>query len=84
MTVKEAAIRIGISGATVYALCAARQLRHSRVGLGRGKIVISEEAVADYLRAREQGPAQLEPLPDARPQAKHLPPRLRHLRLPGA
>ncbi len=56
MTVKMAAARLGVSMATVYALCAHRQIRFSRVGLGRGKIVISEEGVAEYLLAREVAP----------------------------
>jgi excisionase family DNA binding protein len=84
LTVKEAATRMGISSATVYALCTARQLRHSRVGLGRGKIVILEVAVAEYLRARESGPAQLEPPPVPPQHRKPQPLRLEHLRLPGA
>jgi excisionase family DNA binding protein len=84
LTVKEAATRIGISSATVYALCTARQLRHSRVGLGRGKIVISDEAVAEYLRVRESGPAQLEPPPVPLQRRKSQTLRLEHLRLPGA
>jgi excisionase family DNA binding protein len=84
MSVKKAAARMGVSSAIVYALCQARQLRHSRVGLGRGKIVISEDAVAEYLRARESGPAQPEPPPNPRPQVKQQRLRVEHLRLPGA
>jgi excisionase family DNA binding protein len=57
-TVKEAAERLGVSAALVYALCAAKKLRHSRVGLGRGKIVIGEDAIAEYLRGRERGPGE--------------------------
>lgn len=54
-SVKQTAPRLGVSAALVYALCAVHKLRHSRVGLGRGKIVISEEAIAEYLRGREVG-----------------------------
>ena len=58
MTVKQASVRLGVSSATVYGLCAARQLRYSRVGLGRGKIVISEEAIAGLRKAIVISPAQ--------------------------
>ena len=57
MTVQQAAVRLGCSAGTVYALVAARRLRASRVGLGRGKIAISEEAIAEYLAATESGPS---------------------------
>jgi excisionase family DNA binding protein len=62
MTVKMAAERLNVSIATVYALCAHRQIRFSRVGLGRGKITISEAAIAEYLQAREVAP-QIGPPP---------------------
>lgn len=66
LSVKNAAKTMGVSVALVYALCAGRQLRHSRVGLGRGKIVISEEAVAEFLLTRESGPAPRQPGPPPR------------------
>jgi excisionase family DNA binding protein len=77
LSVKQAAERLGVSSGIVYALCAASQLRDSRIGLGRGKIVISEEAIAEYLRAREAGP-QLIPTPPPRVRVK-----LQHLRMPS-
>lgn len=49
MTVQQAADRLGVKAGTVYALCAARKLRHYRVGLGRGRIVVPPEAVEEYL-----------------------------------
>lgn len=49
LTVKEAADRMRLSGASVYALCAAKKLRHQRVGVGRGKILIPPDAVEEYL-----------------------------------
>lgn len=55
-TVKQAAHELGVSPTLVYAMCAARRLRHYRVGLGRGKIVIPEDAVEEYLEARTVGP----------------------------
>lgn len=48
-TVNEASTRLRVCPATVYALCAAKKLRHQRVGVGRGKILISLEAIAEYL-----------------------------------
>ena len=76
MTVKMAAERLSISIATVYALCAHRQIRFSRVGLGRGKIIISEDAIVEYLQAREVAP-QIGPPPLAPELLK-----LEHLHLP--
>jgi hypothetical protein len=78
LTVKSAAARMGVSTAIVYGLCAGRLLRHSRVGLGRGKIVISEEAIAEYLRSHESGPEA--PKPIALPRRTIA---LRHLQLPN-
>jgi len=56
VTVKDAAKVLDVSAQTIYSLCSARVLRHSRIGLGRGKISISEEAIAEYLQAREVAP----------------------------
>jgi excisionase family DNA binding protein len=52
MTVREASGRIGISTSLVYALCQAGVILHTRHGRPgrRGKIVISEEALAAYLQ----------------------------------
>jgi excisionase family DNA binding protein len=49
LTVKEAAVELRCSAATVYSLCAAKKLRHVRVGVGRGKILVPPDAVAEYL-----------------------------------
>ena len=49
LTVKEATQELRCSAATVYALCAARKLRHQRVGVGRGKILVPPDAIAEYL-----------------------------------
>jgi excisionase family DNA binding protein len=78
LTVKQAAGRMGVSAATVYLLCASRRLRHSRVGLGRGKIAIPEEAIDEYLKGREVGPATPKPPPAPRPRV-----RFEHLRFPS-
>lgn len=63
MDVRRAAEKLGVSMQIVYLLCARRKLRHSRVGLGRGKIVISDEAVTEYLKSREVGPQDAAPTP---------------------
>jgi excisionase family DNA binding protein len=47
-TVKEAAERMRLSPASVYALCSAKKLRHQRVGVGWGKILIPPDAVEEY------------------------------------
>jgi excisionase family DNA binding protein len=48
-TVREAAEQLRCSPATIYLLCAAGKLKCSREGLGRGKLLISSEAIAAYL-----------------------------------
>jgi excisionase family DNA binding protein len=49
-TVKEAAKHLGLSPSLVYSLCGRKRLRHERHGLGRGKILIPEDALAEYRR----------------------------------
>lgn len=39
---------MGLSLASVYALCNAKKLRHRRVGPGDGKIVIPLDAIDEY------------------------------------
>jgi excisionase family DNA binding protein len=48
-TPQEAAKPLRLSVASVYALCAARKIRHQRVGVGRGKIIIPADAITEYL-----------------------------------
>ena len=64
----------------VYSLCHAGIIRHTRVGMPgeRGAIRITEEAIAEYLRAREVGPAAPRPTTPPRPKVK-----LHHLQLPS-
>jgi excisionase family DNA binding protein len=80
MTVKQAATAMETSAAVVYALCQMGVLRHTRVGLPgrRGSIRISPDAVAEYLKSREVGPAQ-RPMPMPRPARKI---KLSHIELP--
>lgn len=57
LTVKEVAVRLGISPSLVYELCKAaviRCTRHGRPGR-RGTIRITEESVNEYLAACEGG-----------------------------
>ena len=48
LTVKQAAERLRVSAALVYALCAQGRIAHERYGLGRGTIRISEDALRAY------------------------------------
>lgn len=48
LTVREAADRLGVSQALIYALVSARKIRHQRHGLRRGAIRIPEDALAEY------------------------------------
>jgi excisionase family DNA binding protein len=71
-TVKQAAQRLGVSAQLVYNLCTARKLEHVRVGLGRGKILIPEPALNEYLRGQTVGVAGPAPIPRPVPALKHL------------
>lgn len=49
-TVREAAERLKVAPATIYALCAQGRLAHARVGsVGRGTIRIREEDLAAFI-----------------------------------
>ena len=50
LSVREAAEKLGVSTALVYALCARKRIRHERHGLGRGTIKITDEALEEYRR----------------------------------
>jgi hypothetical protein len=67
----------------VYQLCSKRLLRHARIGLGRGKIAISEAAITEYLKSREVGLAESKPPPLPRTQAGPQRLNYEHLRLPA-
>lgn len=51
MTIGDAADYLRVSRATIYGLCDSRQLRHARIGRGRGTIRIFEEDLERYLDA---------------------------------
>ena len=48
LSVREAADKLGVSTALVYALCARKRIRHERHGIGRGRIRITEQALEEY------------------------------------
>ena len=79
LTVKEAARRLSLSVASVYALCAARKLRHQRVGAKRMKILVPADAVEEYLAAGTVG--AVSPAAPTAPPVPIPPPRPRHLRM---
>lgn len=73
MTVKQAAERLEISPSLVYSLVAGGKLRYCRVGHGRGRIRIPEDAIGEYLARCTFGVREEKP-------AASLPP-LRHIKL---
>lgn len=74
--VREAAQRLGVSQALVYALCASGKLSHERHGMGRGTIRISPGDIERYRQFCRVGTPPAAP---ARPPMK-----LRHIRLTPA
>jgi excisionase family DNA binding protein len=74
MTVKQAAGKLGVSPALVYALVAARRIRHERHGLGRGRIRIAEDALDEYRRRQTVEVAEAVVAPPPRPRRiyKHV------------
>jgi len=71
MTVSQAADRLEVSQATVYALIAAGRLRCLRVGLKRGCIRITEDHLSEFLRGAESRPCSPPPAPPPR-RFKHI------------
>ena len=72
LTVKEAAPLLGLSPASVYALCTAKKLRHRRVGPGEGKIVIPSDAIEEYLARSTVGSTAGDPTAPAPEKQKGL------------
>jgi excisionase family DNA binding protein len=61
MTVREAANRLEVSVSMVYALCGSGRLPHTRIGLGRGTIRVSDEDIRAFLADCRKGkPSQVE------------------------
>jgi excisionase family DNA binding protein len=73
MKVAEAAKRLEISPALVYSLIAAGKLRHCRVGHGRGRIRVPEDAIEEYLARCTFGVKEEKPVAPM--------PRLKYLRV---
>jgi excisionase family DNA binding protein len=73
VTVKQAAVRLEVSSATIYGLVAAGKLKCHRVGLGRGAIRITEEHVVEFLKGAEPTVRTVTPPAPARiVKLKHL------------
>lgn len=73
LTVKQAAERLGISPALTYSLVAGRKLRFCRVGNGRGRIRIPEDAIGEYLaRCTFEAGEDSQPVSAPTPKLKHL------------
>jgi excisionase family DNA binding protein len=70
--VKEAAARLEVSPATIYALVASGKLRSLRVGMGRGVIRITEAHLAEFIAGTEPGPRSAPAPPARRVRLKHL------------
>lgn len=73
LTVKQAAERLGISQALTYSLVAGRKLRFCRVGNGRGRIRIPDDAIGEYLaRCTFEAGEDRKPTSAPAPKLKHL------------
>ena len=77
LTVKEAAEQLRLSATTVYGLCQQKLLRHERLGLGRGKILIPEDALVEY-RRRQTVQIQTGGLPKSAARPKRV---FRHIQV---
>jgi excisionase family DNA binding protein len=71
LSVKDAAARLNVSRALVYSLIAGRRLRFVRVGNGRGRIRIPEDALDEYVNRATVTPREAGP-PPVRTRLKHL------------
>lgn len=55
LAVKNVAERLGVSSQTVYVLCRVGKLRHTRFGIGRGTIRVSEQDLDAFIaRCQEE------------------------------
>ncbi len=71
MKVADAAARLQVSAALIYSLIAAGKLRHCRVGHGRGRIRIPDDAIEEYLARCTFGVREEKPAAPT-PRMKHL------------
>jgi excisionase family DNA binding protein len=70
-TVAEAAAELGVSPSLVYVLCSRKRIRHQRHGVGRGKIVIPEDALDEY-RQRQTVSVEEAAAGGSLPPLKHI------------
>jgi excisionase family DNA binding protein len=66
LTVKEVAERLAVAQATVYLLCSESKIDHLRVGIGRGAIRISEEALDNFIKGATVRVGEAADVDDAR------------------
>lgn len=71
LTVKQAAELLGVSPSLVYSLIASRKLRFCRIGNGRGRLRVPEDAIEEYLARCTFGVREDKPVPQ-RVRLKHL------------
>jgi excisionase family DNA binding protein len=71
LTVKQAAERLGVSPGLIYSLVSARKIRYTRVGHGRGRLRIPEDALEEYVAKATFGVEETKPEP-RRFRLKHL------------
>ena len=69
LTVPEACGRLRVGRSTLYDLVAAGRLPAYRVGLGRGKVLISERDLSSFLADCRVDPAGSAPKPAPAPRA---------------
>jgi excisionase family DNA binding protein len=71
LTVKQAAERLGVKPSTIYDLVTGRKIRFARIGNGRGRIRISEDAIDEYVARVTFAPQEPKAAP-TRVKLKHL------------
>jgi excisionase family DNA binding protein len=64
VTVRDAAARLEVASTVVYNLCSKGLIEHRRIGVRRGGIRITEQALADYIERCTV--AARDPLPKSR------------------
>lgn len=76
LTVTQVAKRLGVSAQVVYKLCAAKEIRHARIGNGRGVIRIDEASLEAYIDQ-----ASTDATGDDTPTIRRRPVNLKHFNL---
>ena len=71
LTVKQAAERLGVSPGLIYTLISGRRLRFVRIGNGRGRLRVGEDAIEEYLARSTFAPQEPNAVP-VRVKLKHL------------